>query len=332
MNFEDEEYVRLYSRDTVTMKKIGWEGRTVLWHIMRKVESSGVLELEDGDDEAEAVALLCDVPVDLARIGLDKLASRGVTQRHGSSLVLVRFVEAQTARRSDRLRAQDYRDRQKIKLLEEIEQSSRGVTANHDSSLPASPLHLPALPPPAEERARDLESGISETAPTADLAPRPLSAARRQLLALQPAESEDMAILRAWQTRFKKTDVGSTADRTALLADRRLEGMTHQDALDAIAGAAGDDWFMRQGATFSLIFRKAERFETYRDAGRALRGAAPPDDRAARSQEAQRKHDAWKLEQERKATEEATARLRERGIDPENLSGLDLKKLVAGIG
>lgn len=143
MNFEDEEYVRLYTRDTVTMKRIGWEGRTVLWHLMRKVEGSGVLELDAGDDAAEAVAALCDLSEELARTGLERLASRGVTELHGSSLVLVKFVEAQNARRSDRLRAQDYRDRKRANSPDETDESLRSVTDRHDSSPLSLSLSLP---------------------------------------------------------------------------------------------------------------------------------------------------------------------------------------------
>lgn len=175
MNFEDEDYVRLYTRDTVTMKKIGWEGRAVLSELMRKVERSGVLELEEGDDVAEAVAALCDLPVEIARTGLGLLASRGVTRRHGASLVLVRFVEAQNARRSDRLRAQDYRDRQKggrSILPEENEYSSRYVTGRHDSSLLPSPLLSPASPPPAEDTdARDAPAAASSAPAVRGLVP-----------------------------------------------------------------------------------------------------------------------------------------------------------------
>ena len=152
MNFEDEEYVRLYCKDTVTVRKIGWEGRLVLWEIMRKVDLAGVLDLQSEDDEVEAVATLIGVPEEIVRVGLERLSSRGVTTHHGPSLVVTKFVEAQNAKRSDRLRAQEYRDRKKLELsgatrepsqtTRESDEASRCVTDNNESS-------LPALPPPA---------------------------------------------------------------------------------------------------------------------------------------------------------------------------------------
>lgn len=154
MNFEDEEYVRLYCKDTVTVRKIGWEGRLVLWEIMRKVDLAGVLDLEAEDDEVEAVSSLIGVPEEIVRVGLAALASRGVTTHHGPSLVVTKFVEAQNAKRSDRLRAQEYRERKKLEAagapLDPSQTSvksdgaSQGVTGHHETSLPASPP--PALP------------------------------------------------------------------------------------------------------------------------------------------------------------------------------------------
>jgi hypothetical protein len=164
MNFEDEEYVRVYCKDTITIQKIGWEGRLVLWELLRKVDTTGILDFDRNDDLVEAIATLVRVPEEIVRVGLERLASRGVTVRHESSLEIVKFVEAQTAKRSDRLRAQEYRDRKRTGSTEQRDDSSRNVdkpndssrhvTDSHDSSLPALPCPAspcPALPRPAEE-------------------------------------------------------------------------------------------------------------------------------------------------------------------------------------
>lgn len=280
MNFEDEEYVRVYTKKTNTFRKLGWEGRTVLWHLFIEADKAGYIEFDEGDDLVESVAELIDMPEEIVRVGLERLASRGVTTRHGGSLVIARFVEAQNAKRSDRLRAQDYRDRKRFDALialhensvntEQNEESSRGITGAHEAPSLVTNRHpspCPALPPPASpphprESAR--ESGVR------------LSSSQRQTLALQQAQPEDVAVLEAWRDRFKKEGVFFTADRAVNLAERRAEDMTHQDAIDALEGAAVDDWFVAQGAKLELIFGKRSRFESYRDAGRAIRqGKAP---------------------------------------------------------
>ena len=82
-----------------------------------------------------------------------------------------------------------------------------------------------------------------------------------------------MPVIEAWVERFDRdpSDIAFTAERALPLRQRREEGATLQDALDAVAGAAQDSWLRRQGSKFSLIFKNRESFETYRDAGRALR-------------------------------------------------------------
>lgn len=279
MNFEDEEYVRLYCKDTVTVRKIGWEGRLVLWEIMRKVDLAGVLDLQAEDDEVEAVASLIGVPEEIVRVGLERLASRGVTSHHGPNLVVTRFVEAQNAKRSDRLRAQEYRDRKRLETLaasnaqsqsaEESDAASQGVTNNNESSRTVTIRHslpCPALPPPAPPRPADVRVPVAGQ----------VSSGKRQELSLQLAAPEDAEIFEAWREKFKMPDAHFTADRALPLRQRRAEDMTQQDALDALAGAATDDWFTRQGRKLKLVFSDRERFETYRNVGRDLRAGRPP--------------------------------------------------------
>jgi hypothetical protein len=134
-------------------------------------------------------------------------------------------------------------------------------------ALPSSPI--PSHPTEGEESARE---PVSETKLRP---PKPLSSSERQALALRPAHADDVAVLEAWRDRFKKEGVFFTAERAVAIAERRNEDMTHQDALDALEGAAADEWFIAQGAKVELVFAKRARFEAYRDAGRAIRTGAP---------------------------------------------------------
>lgn len=108
MNFEDERYVRLYTRKTVTSKLLGWEGRTVLHHLLIEVDRAGVLDLE-GEGPAEALAAMSELPVEVCRVGMARLIDRGVVTIRDSSLVLPRFLEAQEARQSDAQRQRESR-------------------------------------------------------------------------------------------------------------------------------------------------------------------------------------------------------------------------------
>lgn len=114
MNFEDEPYVRVYTRKTPTFILMGWEGRTVLWHLMLEVDRAGVLEL--GELSAlEAIVCLTQVPTEVVEAGLARLLKLGVLRLAADRLVIARFIEAQEALRSDRARARDSRERRRDK-------------------------------------------------------------------------------------------------------------------------------------------------------------------------------------------------------------------------
>lgn len=113
----------------------------MLWHLMLEVDRAGILEIGDGDP-VEALTVLLDLPEQVVSSGLSRLLSQGVTVRHGSSLVITRFIEAQEARRSDKARARDSRERRRDEASRGVTESSRsvtpeshGVTPSHTASL-----------------------------------------------------------------------------------------------------------------------------------------------------------------------------------------------------
>ncbi|HEY6056259.1 MAG TPA: hypothetical protein VIU86_20175, partial [Gaiellaceae bacterium] len=108
-------YVRIYTRDTKTWLKLGFEGQTVLLFLTRKLDRSGVL---DGiEDPAEDVALITGVPIEIVRIGLARLLERGVFELKGTRLIAPNFIEAQSCAKSDRLRQQELRERRRSETL-----------------------------------------------------------------------------------------------------------------------------------------------------------------------------------------------------------------------
>lgn len=100
MNFEDEEYVRVYTRKTAPMSLIGWEGRTVLWHLMLACDARGLLEFARRDDLVEVVCLMTEMPEDVARVGLIRLLDEQLVQREPAGLRIAEFEGRFTNRRS----------------------------------------------------------------------------------------------------------------------------------------------------------------------------------------------------------------------------------------
>jgi hypothetical protein len=147
VNFDDEPYVKAYKRKTVTTKLIGWEGRAVLAALMLDVDRAGVLDLS-GEQPVDAVAAVTEIPIDVCRVGLARLLERDVVRHIGDRLVLPRFLPAQDAKQSDRVRQAESRAKRaaiaqlplelSVTLRDETvtvcDNESRSVTDSHEKS------------------------------------------------------------------------------------------------------------------------------------------------------------------------------------------------------
>ena len=138
MNFQDEDYRRLYIRRTVTNRRLGWEGRAVMHELLYEFDRSGVFEF--GDDAAQDISDLVDLPLDVVQRGLTRLLHTKTWVMSSGRIVWSNFVEAQNCPRSDRLRQQELRERRR-------DEAMRGAPP----SLPAPAL--PSAPAPIAKTA-----------------------------------------------------------------------------------------------------------------------------------------------------------------------------------
>ena len=145
MRFEDEVYVKLYTRDTPTWVALSWQGRCCLTMILRKLDRAGVLEL--GKRGTKILPALIGLPQDVVDVGIKDLTEHDVViLRTDGILVMPKFLEGQMARMSDksrqRLSRERYRDIQAIVVSSTIEKvhdvchaESQAVTPSHTVSL-----------------------------------------------------------------------------------------------------------------------------------------------------------------------------------------------------
>lgn len=115
MDWSNERYVRVYTRDTTTWKLMDWRGRVVLSLLFRKVDRAGVLDV--GHDGVLGLAAVLELPLDLVEAGLAQLTtSRGgmpTVVDTGTAYVIPNFVEAQEAPQSDQQRKRESRSRRR---------------------------------------------------------------------------------------------------------------------------------------------------------------------------------------------------------------------------
>ncbi len=140
MRYEDERYVRVYTRDTATWKLLTWEGKAVLALLFRKVDRAGLADL--GENRVEGLAALLDIPIELAEPGLASILARKVALLIGpeqGTLLIPNFLAAQEAHTSDAQRKRDQRER--AAAQQTLTEASRSVTEGHASGQNVTPSH-----------------------------------------------------------------------------------------------------------------------------------------------------------------------------------------------
>ena len=268
MRWEDERYVRLYTRDTTTWKLLKWEGRTVLMHLLRKVDRAGILDVEG--HPAECVAAVADIPLDIAERGLAQLLDRKVFERQGDALVMPNFLTAQECMQSDAARKRSQRERDRAKALEGVtprDQASRHVTVGHATGQKVTNGHaeshavtvghsVPSLAVPSRTQIVDaplaplLEASIPE-AKAAQRAGR--AKAKREV-------PEDFSPTDANKIRATQLGVDVESERVAFVEHHRARGNRFADV----------------SLAFNTWLRNAERFSRQQRRGTPIQQEAKP--------------------------------------------------------
>lgn len=153
MDWSNERYCRLYTRDTTTWKLLGWEGQTVLMFLLRKLDRAGRLDLS-GCSPVEAIQIHTGLPEDVAERGWDAVTKRHVFVTTGDgcdAIFMPRYVEAQEATATGAERTRRWRERTTIvKNPTHSDESSRAVTPRHESVTDVTPsLAMPSLAMPS---------------------------------------------------------------------------------------------------------------------------------------------------------------------------------------
>lgn len=157
MDWSNERYVRLYTRDTVNTQLLSWEARCVFWELLRKVDRSGVLEIGNVEP-GKALAVALRVPAEVASTALAEWLADGRVELRDGAIVVPNHLGAQEAPQSDRARARASRERRSagVTIRDEVSrfvtdpsqtvtQPSRPVTSRHTPSHAVTPA-IPSDP------------------------------------------------------------------------------------------------------------------------------------------------------------------------------------------
>lgn len=131
MDWANERYARVYTRDTTTWKLLTWEARALLVLLLRKVDRMGVLEV--GLDGHLGVAAHVEMPPEVVEAALYQLLARGVVVETDGAYVLPNFLEAQEAVQTEAHRSREYRARKRDAALNVTKRD--GVVTNRDETV-----------------------------------------------------------------------------------------------------------------------------------------------------------------------------------------------------
>lgn len=145
MNWPDEKYVRLYTRDTVTWKRWSWEARAVFGLLLRKVDRSGVLDT-GAVDKCEALALILEIPIDVATRALAQWLIAGTVVETSTGLILPSYIEAQEASQSDKVRQSESRAKRRAATMRNIDTACHTVSQPVTDGHKLSQIVTPAVP------------------------------------------------------------------------------------------------------------------------------------------------------------------------------------------
>ena len=121
MDWSNERYVRVYTRDTTNWSRFRWEGQTLLMHLLRKVDRSGCLE--GIENPVEDVALVTGLPEEIVERGLNRLMKPSSNEKHATVviknnvLVVPNHMEAQETPFSDAERQRRSREKKRAEKL-----------------------------------------------------------------------------------------------------------------------------------------------------------------------------------------------------------------------
>ncbi len=166
MDWENERYVRLYTRDTPEDCLLSHEARFVWYEIIRKADRAGTIPL--GRVGLDGLAAQLRAPRDVIERGLRELASDGRVRIGPSVIFVPNFMEAQEARQSDAQRKRESR----AKARSKANQESLSLRSNEQNfNVTTSPVRSPLarvreakLGKARDGRERD-ESNSSESKP-----------------------------------------------------------------------------------------------------------------------------------------------------------------------
>jgi hypothetical protein len=148
VDWTNERYVRLYTRDTETVLLQPWQARHIFREMCRKCDRAGVIECRTGP---RGLAVIMQMASDVETVAtyMPHLLEDGSVVQIQDGYFLPNFMDANEAPQSDKQRAKESRNnrRDRAHAQEKLGISSRNETQRHETNENVTPRHNASLQP-----------------------------------------------------------------------------------------------------------------------------------------------------------------------------------------
>lgn len=130
MDWSNEPYVRMYTRETADDFELSWEALALWRALLCKFDRSGLMEARNG---WTSVARATRIPIEIAERAGAELIADGRVRLVKAGVFAPNFVAAQTASKSDKVRQRESRDRRRDRAasMQDIESAQASATVSH---------------------------------------------------------------------------------------------------------------------------------------------------------------------------------------------------------
>jgi hypothetical protein len=117
MRWEDERWVKVYTRDTAEWLALGWEAQALFLLLLRKSDRAGLLH--SGRARVRGLAALAGMPLEVVERALPLLLEDGCVQETDKGFLIPNFIAAQRSSRGHARRSFAYRQMRTVYFMQE---------------------------------------------------------------------------------------------------------------------------------------------------------------------------------------------------------------------